>query len=160
MASENPTEPKLSREELMEFYKTYLSSIEVTTNRRQQSNQFFIGLLTALFGVILALIKDGGQLGLETLIFALGGVLGIILSAIWLRYVRSSVMLNKVKFEILEDMENRLGEKPFMTEYQMLKKQGYVGLGKLEARLPWIMIFVFAGLILYSIINAIILLNG
>ncbi len=136
----------------MEFYKTYLSSIEVTTNRRQQSNQFFIGLLTALFGVILALYENGNGSQSQALIYAGGGVIGITLSWIWHRYVRSSVMLNKVKFEILEDMENRLGEKPFMKEYKILKERGYVGLGRLEGRLPWIMMAVFVAVTVYSLV--------
>ena len=137
-----PSETPENRAELMEFYKTYLGSIEVTTNRRQQSNQFFIGLLTALLGIVGLIFNnegDGFTNVLQGFLLILSGLLGLLLSAVWLRYIRSSVLLNKVKFEILDKMEDRLSQQPFREEYQLLKKRGYVGLGRIEGRLPWMM---------------------
>ncbi|MFK7926490.1 MAG: hypothetical protein AB8H47_31365 [Bacteroidia bacterium] len=135
-----PPKTPEDRAELMEFYKTYLNSIEVTTNRRQQSNQFYIGLLTALLGIIGLIFKnDMFSPMLQSFLLMLGGMLGLMLCFLWRQYIISSVLLNTAKFKVLGEMEERLDERPFMAEYEWLNNNNYVGLGKIEEKLPWMM---------------------
>ncbi|MEL6650125.1 MAG: hypothetical protein AAFQ87_04885 [Bacteroidota bacterium] len=143
------------RKELLDLYKTFLNSIEVTTNRRQQSNQFFTGLLTALLGAV------GFALSNETLadqpqvqggIMLAVGILGIILSGIWREYIGSTLQLSRAKFEILNRMETNFVVQPFSSEYALLEERKYVGLGRLERLLPLMIMLPYAVLIVLGII--------
>jgi len=143
------------RKEMLELYKTFLNSIEVTTNRRQQSNQFFIGLLTALLGVVGFILgsehldeKDVLQGGIMLIV----GITGVILSGIWRQYIISSVKLNTAKFAVLNPMEKHFVIQPFSDEYTLLKESKYKGLGKLEQWLPILMMVPYAILIVYSFV--------
>lgn len=141
------------RKEMLELYKTFLNSIEVTTTRRQQSNQFFIGLLTALLGVVGFVLGSEHLAERETLqggVILIVGITGLILSGIWRQYIVSSVKLNTAKFSVLNPMEKNFVIQPFSDEYAILKKNKYKGLGKLEKWLPLLMMVPYVILIVYS----------
>ncbi|MEL6593420.1 MAG: hypothetical protein AAFQ68_25195 [Bacteroidota bacterium] len=143
------------RKELLDLYKTFLNSIEVTTNRRQQSNQFFTGLLTALLGAVgFALSNESlkGQLETQGAIMLAVGILGLILSGIWRQYLESTIKLSRAKFHILNPMEKNFVVQPFSEEDKLLKKQNYVSLGKLERILPLLMMLPYTVLIVYSFV--------
>ncbi|MEL7532108.1 MAG: hypothetical protein AAFN10_12400 [Bacteroidota bacterium] len=143
------------RKEMLELYKTFLNSIEVTTNRRQQSNQFFIGLLTALLGVVGFVLssehlKEAKMIQFSVMLVV--GITGLILSGVWREYLKSTLILSKAKFSVLNPMEDKFVVQPFSDEYNLLKEWDYVNLGKLEKILPLLMMIPYALLIFLSFV--------
>lgn len=142
------------RKEMLDLYKTFLNSIEVTTNRRQQSNQFFTGLLTALLGAVgFALSNEtiSSQPKIQGGIMLAVGILGLILSGIWREYINSTLQLSQAKFEVLNGMESNFVVQPFSREYALLQEKKYVGLGRLERMLPLMIMLPYAVLIVLGI---------
>ena len=127
--------------ELLEQYKLYVQSAENVSARRVASNRYLLTLnaaLVALYG----LQSAGFGQSYWTLLIP---VIGIPVSLLWFRIIKSHADLNSVKFDVIHEFEQHLPAAMYKYEWRLLEEgQGktYRAATKIERWIP----ILFAGL--------------
>ncbi len=132
---------------LLEQYKVFLQTSEDLVSRRQNVNNFYISINSALmaaFGIILALDI------LPIYKFFTGillSVVGIILSISWIKLLASYGDLNSSKMKIISYIEKQLPASLYDAEWAVLSdklnKRKYVSFTNSEKRVPILFILVY-----------------
>lgn len=125
---------------LFEQYKLYVESAEKISDRRQNSNNFFISINAALITI----------LGISFQIEALGGLtwvrlsivlVGIIICIIFWFLLRSYKQLNSGKFKVIHEIEKNLPMALYEYEWNLLgggkNKKLYYPFSHIELYIPW-----------------------
>ncbi len=137
---------------LFEQYKLYVDSIEKTSDRRQQTNSYFIGINTALITLIglsleIDALKD--SIWLRPII----SLLGVIISVVFWFLIRSYKQLNSGKFQVIHEIEELLPLKLYVHEWNILEKgknyKKYYPFSHIELLIPWVfaMMYIVIGII-------------
>lgn len=133
-----------------EFTKIYVDSIERNTDRRSLTNKFFLTLDTFVFAVFsfLFLNVDVQNRNLSMLIITL---IGIIFNIIHLITIFSFRMLNKSKFETLDEICRKNG---YINPYCMeQKRKKHISFTTLEIFIP--ITFIVILVIFISLVHTI-----
>src|SRR5882757_11577470 len=103
---------------LLEQYKLYLTLADKISERRLNTNSFFLTVNTSLITVIglsniLApkILKQGevqADSQAANFLFILSGIAGIALCYFWYRLIRSYKDLNSAKFKVIHEVEKQL----------------------------------------------------
>ncbi len=134
---------------LFEQYKLFIDSVEKTSDRRQQANNYFITINTALISFIglsfqINLFKSLPWL---KILFA---VLGIIICFIFYFLIRSYKQLNTGKFAVIHEIEKHLPLALYRYEWQVLgegkDKSKYYPFSHVELLIPWIFGILYSAL--------------
>lgn len=129
-------------------WQTCVDMANATSQRRDTMNNLFATLNIALIAAT-SIVWD-----LKSIIMAAGGIL---LCAVWLAFVRYFRQLNEAKFAVINDLEKKLPEKPFMDEWKILQKNKRRIEGtKLERILPIAFIILYAAIVITMIILKIV----
>jgi len=104
---------------LFEQYKLFIESVEKTSDRRQQANNYFITINTALISFIglsfqINLFKNLPWL---KILFA---VLGIVICFVFYFLIKSYKQLNTGKFAVIHEIEKHLPLALYKYEWQVL----------------------------------------
>jgi len=104
---------------LFEQYKIYIESVEKTSDRRQQANNYFITINTALISFIgissqITFFQNNNWI---EILLSLIGV--IICGAFWF-LIRSYKQLNTGKFEVIHKIEENLPLALYKYEWEVL----------------------------------------
>ncbi len=139
---------------LLEQYKLYVEMADKISERRMQTNKFYISILSALLALLSILIsKDSFN---QTLTFAIVSLLGITLSILWYINIKSYRQLNSGKFKIIHEMEQNLPFPCYDREWQILgegkEKNKYLQLTRVEKYIPLILSIPYVILLLYVLI--------
>ena len=97
-------------------WQTCVEMANNASQRRDTTNNFFMTLNSA----ILAAIFSISSVENSSKFFML--ILGIFVSLLWFFLIKNFRLLNKVKFDIIMDIEEKLPTKPFRDEYEELKR--------------------------------------
>ncbi len=116
-------------EHLLEQYKIYVNAAEKISDRRQKTNEFFLGLNTVLV-TLLGFIVTKTTPGDSIYMLGLASVAGSIICYLWYRIIYSYKGLNSGKFKIIHSIEERLPLALYDTEWEI------VGRGK-DRRVYW-----------------------
>lgn len=120
---------------ILEQWKTCVEMANSVSQRRDAMNNIFITLNLAVVTAI------SFNFEIKSL-FILGA--GIIVSIIWILFIRNYKLLNTEKFKVINEIENKLPVKPFNTEWEKLKiNKKYRDSTKLENVLPIIFIILY-----------------
>ncbi|MHA1882105.1 MAG: RipA family octameric membrane protein [Candidatus Thorarchaeota archaeon] len=126
---------------LLEQYKLYVESAENISDRRQNANNFFITINTALItilGVSLQLEILAGLISLRVAI----GIAGIIICVIFWFLLRSYKQLNSGKFKVIHEIEKHLPMALYAYEWKLLgegnDKKKYYPFSHVEIFIPWV----------------------
>ena len=121
---------------LLEQYKLYVQSAEHVSARRLASSRLLLALnagLAALYGIR----PEGfGQSWWAVAV----PVLGIAVSLLWSRIIRSHKELNRVKFELIHEIERHLPAAPYTCEWRLAgpgRGRSYRAVTDIERWLPW-----------------------
>lgn len=128
-------------EHLFEQYKLFVESIEKTSDRRQQANNYFIAINTALISII--------GLSFQLKIFdniswlkSLLCLLGIIICIIFWFLIRSYKQLNTGKFSVIHAIEKNLPLALYKHEWEILgegkERNKYYPFSHIELLIPWV----------------------
>lgn len=126
---------------LFEQYKLFIDSVEKTSDRRQQANNYFITINTALISFIGISFQIDlfEKLPWLKILFA---VLGIIICFIFYFLIRSYKQLNTGKFAVIHEIEKHLPLALYKYEWQVLgegkDKSKYYPFSHVELLIPWI----------------------
>ncbi len=142
---------KKDKEILLEQYKLYVESAEKVSDRRQNSNNFYLTLNSVL-------ISFAGYL--STLQFSIWHIMiaiaGISSSIIWLLTLKSCRNLNSGKFKIIHSLEEKLLAKLFKDEWDCLEKgenkKTYLKLSVVEQGVPIIFFVLYLLIIVIMIL--------
>lgn len=129
---------------LLEQYKIFVDTSEKITEKRLNSNKFYLALNSFVFGLASYLTID------KNLITIVLACIGILISFVWSECISSYKILNSAKFKVILEMEAHLPSTPFKKEDEHLK--GYYRLTKLEKFVPYIFIGLYIILIVLSLL--------
>lgn len=144
-------------EKQLEIYKLHSELADRVSQRRSQTNQYFIALISALVTglAFLAELKDFDSI--VSLLILLGvSIFGIILCYVWIINIESYRQLNSGKFKTLHELEQELPFNFYERELEHLgkgeNKEQYKKLSEVEKNVPRLLMTPFIiGIIVIAI---------
>jgi hypothetical protein len=135
--------------DVLELYKMSVEMADRVSARRGQANQFYLTLQSSLLGIPAAFGLIGGD-ELDPLTATLLAVVGGMTSVTWWLQLRSYRDLNRAKFDVINQIENKyFTVRPFSDEWASLKKDPvprwrarYAELGMVERIVPVVFLSV------------------
>lgn len=138
-------------EHLLDQYKIYINATEKISDRRQRTNEFFLGLNTALIALLGFIATKTSQSEIS-LMLGVSSIAGITICYLWYRIIASYKGLNSAKFKVVHAIEMRLPLALYDTEWEMLgrgqDKEIYWPFSHIELHVPKIFIVIYLALIL------------
>lgn len=138
-------------EHLLDQYKLYVNAAEKISDRRQKTNEFFLGLNTALIG-LLGFVMTKTDSNKNALLLFIASVAGTVICYLWYRIILSYKGLNGAKFEVIHTIEERLPLALYDTEWEALgrgeDKTKYWPFSHIEQHVPWIFVGLYSILLL------------
>lgn len=140
---------------LFEQYKLFIDSIEKTSDRRQQANNYFITINTALISFIglsfqIKIFENSPWLKI------LLAILGIVICFIFHFLIRSYKQLNTGKFAVVHEIEKQLPLALYKYEWKILGEGGdktkYYPFSHIELLIPWIFGILYLALGIYFVL--------
>ncbi len=131
----------------LEQYRMYLHIFNSTSDRRNGSNEFFLGLNTAIIAV-LGYLETRTPTNNTSVIFLFAPFVGIAICYCWYEIIISYKQLNKAKFKVIHNIEEKLPLSLFKTEWELLGKgldsTKYRRISSIEKNIPIIFIVLYA----------------
>ena len=117
----NKAEESCNQKEMLELYKIHAELEDRGRQRREGANRLYAGLITGVFIFCAAVVRfgEGGTHG--SLIIILG-VLGIYLSVCWIYTIKDYQLMQEIKIDNLNKMEEYFLFRPFQKELEFFKK--------------------------------------
>ena len=126
----------------MRQYEKYIDSAEKVSDRRQNSNNFFLSLNSILLAFTGFLTTLSFEFWHTILAFA-----GVCISILWLLTITSFRNLNSGKFKVIHDMEKKLPIKLFDDEWTHLGRGNnlskYIKISLVEQGIPIIFFILY-----------------
>jgi hypothetical protein len=145
-------------EHLLEQYKLYVEMADRISERRMQTNRFYISLLSGLLA-LLSILVSGDKFN-QTVIFIIVSLLGIALCILWHINIRSYRQLNSGKFKVIHEIEQYLPFPCYDKEWELLgegeEKSKYLQLTRVEKYIPFILSIPYIFLFLYALASLLI----
>ncbi|MBO8143582.1 MAG: hypothetical protein H0Z16_03220 [Thermodesulfobacterium sp.] len=145
-------------EHLLEQYKLYVEMADRISERRMQTNKFYISLLSGLLA-LLSILVSVGKFN-QTVIFIIVSLLGIALCILWHINIRSYKQLNSGKFKVIHEMEQYLPFPCYDKEWELLgegkEKSKYLQLTRVEKYIPFILAIPYIFLFFYALVSLLI----
>jgi hypothetical protein len=113
----------LSAEEersVLDIYKMLVDMADKVSQRRQNANNFYLSVNTAIIGASSYIALSGHEIA-NILFIAITGI-GVCL--IWLRNIESYKTLNEAKFKVINELERALPVSPYTVEWSHLDPEG------------------------------------
>jgi hypothetical protein len=108
------------QDHLLEQYKLFVEMADRVSQRRDQSNRFYVTFVSAIAGLLMVLARFGTSVnGIWPVVFLISGLLGMALSFIWFLNIKSYRTLNSAKFEIINDLERQLPYPGYAKEWEL-----------------------------------------
>lgn len=105
------------------------------SKRRDNMNNFFLAINTAIITTI------SFTYNMKTVFL---DIIGIIICFVWIRFIKNYRIINTEKYNVINDIEERMTFKPFKVEWEALRSnKQYKKNSKLELFLPIIYIAVY-----------------
>ena len=136
---------------LLEQYKLYLEGIERISDRRQQTNNYFVAINAAILSIIgLSIFQE------VVWVRVVLAIVGILISVIFAFLIRSYKQLNTGKFAVLHEIEERLPLRIYAYEWREKLSEGtdknvYYPFSHIEYLIPWAFGLIYIALIIYFI---------
>ncbi len=138
----------------LEQYRIYIHVFNSTSDRRNKANEFFLGLNTAIIGV-LGYLETKGHTSNNSVIFLFAPFVGVAICYSWYQIIKTYRNINRAKFQVIHNIENNLPISLFRTEWELLKKgrggDKYFPLSQTEKKIPIIFIFLYVAIFATSL---------
>lgn len=144
------------KDHLFEQYKLYIESAEKISDRRQNANNYFITINTALFAIIslsfqVDFLKGAGWLP------PLFSFIGVIICIIFWYLLRSYKQMNTGKYKVIHKIEKHLPLALYDFEWKILKqgkdRKVYYPFSHIELNIPWIFGIIYLALGIICILS-------
>lgn len=138
----------------LEQYRIYLHIFNSTSDRRNKANEFFLGLNTAIIGV-LGYLESKSLADSNSAIYFFAPFVGIAICYSWYQIIISYRQLNRGKFKIIHEIEEKLPIALFKDEWEILgkgkDKRKYYPLSIIERKIPLIFITLYIVILMTSL---------
>lgn len=105
---------------LLEQYKIMVGSTEKVTDQRQKVNAFFLTIVTSLISISI-LIGKSFEFSIIAMVFFISlTILNLIIIYFWGKMIESYGKLNKGKFVLIFELEQKLKANLFEREWEIL----------------------------------------
>jgi hypothetical protein len=142
-------------EYLLEQYKLYVEMADRISNRRAQTNRFYVSLLSGLLALLSIVVGRNIFSDFQTIAFSVISVLGLTLCALWNINIRSYRQLNSGKFKVIHEMEQCLPFPCYNREWEILgeeqESKKYLQLTRVEQYVSFMLAIPYILLFLYSL---------
>ena len=130
----------------LEQYRMYLHIFNNTGERRNRSNEFFLGLNTAIIGII-GYLETKELTNQSSLIFLFAPFIGIAICYCWYQIIISYRNLTRAKFAVIHNVEEKLPLSLFKTERELLGRgkdnKKYRRISSIEKNIPVVFIVLY-----------------
>ena len=107
----------------LEQYRIYMHVFNTTTERRVRFNEFFLGINTAIMGILGYLQIKGVVDEINgRVIFLTAPFVGVAICYCWYNIINSYSQLNRAKFKVIHNVEKKLPLSLYETEWEFLGK--------------------------------------
>ena len=106
---------------LLDQYKLYVEMADRISQRREQSNRFYVGLVSAIIALLVVMRRFGVSGSSWSIALLAAGLFGACLSVIWFINLGSYRVLNTAKFRVINEMEAQLPYAGFTEEWAYLR---------------------------------------
>ena len=142
---------------LLEQYKMYVQLADKISDRRHIANAFFISINTALVTILGTLkLKESTWIGPAW--HAIVAMAGGVLCWTWYQTLRSYQNLNRGKFAVIHEIEQRLPIRPYDAEWATLGHgklpEVYKPFTRVEQIVPGVFACLYFALVGISVVNA------
>lgn len=145
---------------LFEQYKLYIESAEKTSDRRQNANNYFITINTALISLIGLSFQIKCFENINWIKSFLS-LVGIIICIIFWYLIRSYRQLNTGKFTVIHQIEENLPLAIYKHEWEVLgegkEKSKYYPFSHIELLIPWVFGIIYTVLGIYFLFQTAVL---
>jgi hypothetical protein len=146
---------------LIEQYKIYINATEKISDRRQKTNEFFLGLNAALV-TLLGFIATKSSTDQIISIIPLASIAGTVICFLWHSIIASYKGLNSAKFEVIHTIEQRLPLALYDSEWELVgrgeNQRVYWPFSHIELWVPRVFIGIYI-IIILSLIPYSLLIN-
>ncbi|MEO0422741.1 MAG: hypothetical protein AAF184_10425 [Pseudomonadota bacterium] len=131
------------------LYSDYVASADRISDRRQLANSFFLTANTALLALTGYFSEDG-----DSLIW-LAAFAGILFSFTWRRLITAYRNLNAAKFDVINQLEQRLPFAAYEEEWVRLKQReaGHGGFSTIESIVPATFMMLHGAVFMFSAVR-------
>ena len=139
--------------DLLEQYKLYVQSAENVSTRRVASSRYLLTLNAAFIALYGLQSASFGQSNWTLLI----PVVGIPVSVLWYRIIKSHANLNQIKFDVIHEFERYLPVEMYRYEWYLAeegKGKSYKTVTTLEQWIPILFLVLHVGLAIMIILAA------
>lgn len=130
----------------LEQYRMYLHIFNSTSDRRSRSNEFFLGLNTAIIAALGYLEAKNLASG-DSAIFLFAPFVGMAICFCWYKIIISYKQLHRAKFAVIHGIEEKLPISLFKTEWELLGRgkdpTKYRKISSIEKNIPIIFIVLY-----------------
>ena len=142
-------------EHLLKQYILYVEMADQISRRRAQSNHLYISLLSAFLAFISVVVAKDFFIILSDAIFLVLSLVGILLCLTWYANIHSYKQLNKLKFQVIHEIEKELPFAGYKREWEIdkNKKNKYIRLTRIENSLPIFMLIPYLILACYALFH-------
>jgi len=143
------------KDHLFEQYKLYIDSTERISDRRQNANNYFITINTALITLLslsfqVPIFKNMGW------IRSILSLVGIIICLIFWFLLRSYKQMNTGKFKVIHEIEQDLPLALYDYEWKILEKgknkKVYYPFSHIELLIPWVFGLIYLALGIFFVL--------
>lgn len=139
---------------LFEQYKMAVASTDRVSDRRADSNKFFLSVNSIVTGGLLYVNEKFENIDKTSIIFV--AIFGLIVCLIWFFTILDYKRLNGAKFELIAKMEKKLPMQFYTDEWKLLNNKKlwyakYKTFSKLELWLPVAFIVLYAATVVVLI---------
>jgi len=124
---------------LLDQYKLYVEMADRISQRRTSANSYFLSVNSAILAFAGYLTSKGSTDYLWLL-----AVAGILLCLLWFTIITSYRNLNTAKWEVVQQIEERLPISPYAAEWEAVghgkNSKLYRPLSHIERAVPWIFV--------------------
>lgn len=148
---------KMYNAHLIEQYKLCVEMADRVSERRNNTNSFFL----TLNGVLITAIGILAKIGSSNLVYnffwvVVASVAGVIFCWCWVTTINCYRKLNSAKFEVINTIEKKLPASSFDTEWKQLnaedKKGKYPQLTNVERWIPIVFSFLYIALLTFAVL--------
>lgn len=154
MSKDGTEDPPSNQQALTEQYKVYVNRSSDVSNRRLKTNRFYVSLLSAGIGVMGLLINSQQLTDIQYIGLIVIGLVGIALCISWLLNIWSYKQLNKGKYAVIHEMEEKLPHACYRDEWKKLdygqNNRTYLTHWKVERVVPLLLAAPYLLLAVYA----------
>ncbi len=141
------TDLSLDNNLLFEQYKLYVEMMDKVSERRHQTNSFFLTVNTVVISALASIS------GLTIKWVIIPSIAGIVFSISWFYLIESYKQLNAGKFEVIHLLETRMPARLYFAEWEFLQHgdgKKYRPFTNIERYVPWTFALLYLGMILLA----------